>query len=79
MGRKFFQKNQLGIENFDQFMTELRNLVARYEFGELQGSLLLYKVVNGIKSDKIRTDKSSRNDTRESQGLIQGLKWGNSN
>ena len=60
-------------------MTELRNLVARYEFGELQGSLLLYKAVNGIKSDKIRTDKSSRNDTRESQGLIQGLKWGNSN
>ena len=50
-------------------MTELRNLVARYEFGELQGSLLLYKAVNGIKSDKIRTDKSSRNDTRESQGL----------
>ena len=35
-------------------MTELRNLASTCEFGDLHESLLLYKVVDGIRSDKIR-------------------------
>ena len=52
--RKFFWKNQHDDETFDQFMTELRNLVSTCEFGDLHESFLLYKVANGIRSDKIR-------------------------
>ena len=52
--RPFFWKNQYDDETFDQFMTELRNLSSTCEFGDLNESLLLYKVVNGIISDKIR-------------------------
>ena len=52
--RKFFWKNQHDDETYDQFMTELRNLLSTYEFGDLHESLLLYKVVDGIRSDKIR-------------------------
>ena len=35
-------------------MTELRNLASKCEFGDLHESLLLYKVVDGIRSEKIR-------------------------
>ena len=35
-------------------MTELKNLSATCEFGELYDSLLLYKVVHRIKSDRIK-------------------------
>ena len=52
--RKFFWKNQHDDETFDQFMTELRNLASTCELGDLHESLLLYKVVDGIRSDKIR-------------------------
>ena len=52
--RKFFWKNQHDDETFVQFMTELRNLVSTCEFGDLHESLLLYKVANGIRSDRIR-------------------------
>ena len=52
--RKFFWKNQHDDETYDQFMTELRNLLSTCEFGDLHESLLLYKVVDGIRSDKIR-------------------------
>ena len=52
--RKFFWKNQHNDETSDQFMTELRNLASTCEFGDLHESLLLYKVVDGIRSDKIR-------------------------
>ena len=47
--RKFFWKNQHDDETFDQFMTELRNLASTCEFGDLHESLLLYKVVDGIR------------------------------
>ena len=47
-------KNQHDDETFDQFMTELRNLGSACEFGDLHESLMLYKVVDGIRSDKIR-------------------------
>ena len=52
--RKFFWKNQHNDETFDQFMTELRNLASTCELGDLHESLLLYKVMDGIRSDKIR-------------------------
>ena len=35
-------------------MTELRNLASTCEFGDLYENLLLYKVVDGIRSEKIR-------------------------
>ena len=35
-------------------MTELKNLPATCAFGQLYDSLLLYKVVDQIKSDKIK-------------------------
>ena len=52
--RKFFLKYQHDDETFDQFMTELRNLASTCEFGDLHESLLLYKVVDGIRSHKIK-------------------------
>ena len=52
--RKFFWKNQHDDETFDQFVTELSNLTSTCEFGDPHESLLLYKVVDGIRSDKIR-------------------------
>ena len=52
--RKFFRKNQHDDETFDQFITELRNLASTCEFGDLHENLLLYKVMDGIRSDKIR-------------------------
>ena len=52
--RKSFWKNQHDNETFGQFMTELRNLASTCEFGDLHESLLLYKVVDRIRSDKIR-------------------------
>ena len=51
---KFFWKNLHEDEIFDQFKTELRNLALTFKLGDLHESLLLYKVVHGIRSDKIR-------------------------
>ena len=52
--RKFFWKNQHDDKTFDQFMAELRNLASTCEFGDLHESSLLCKVLDGIRSDKIR-------------------------
>ena len=52
--RKFFWKNQHDDETFDQYMTELKNLASTYEFGELYGGLLIYNIVDGIRSEKLR-------------------------
>ena len=52
--RKFFWKNQHDDETFDQYMTELKNLASTCEFGELHDGLLTYKIVDGIRSEKIR-------------------------
>ena len=52
--RKFLRKNQHDDEAFDQYMTELKILASTCEFGELHDSLLTYKVVDGIRSEKIR-------------------------
>ena len=51
--RKFFWKNQHDDETFDQYMTELKNLASTCEFGELHDGLSTYKIVDGIRSEKI--------------------------
>ena len=40
-------------ETFDQYMTELKNLASTCEFGELHDGLLTYKIVDGIRSEKV--------------------------
>ena len=52
--RKFFWRNQLEDEHFDQYLTVLKNLASTCEFGELHDGLLTYKIIDGIQSDKIR-------------------------
>ena len=52
--RKFLRKNQNDDETFGQYMTELKNLGSTCEFGELYDSLLTYKIVDGIRSEKVR-------------------------
>ena len=52
--RKFFWRNQLEDEHFDQYLTVLKNLASTSEFGELHDDLLTYKIIDGIQSDKIR-------------------------
>ena len=52
--RKFFWRNQQDDETFDQYMTELKNLASTCEFGELHDGLLTYKIVDGIRSEKVR-------------------------
>lgn len=47
--RRFFMKNQQD-ETIDIYLTELRNLAATCEFGALHDELILYKIVDGIKS-----------------------------
>ena len=67
--RKLFWKNQHDYETFDQFMTELRNLASTCESGDLHESLFLYKVMDGIRLDRIRDvllRKGGRDDTGES-------------
>ena len=51
--RKFFWRNQQDDETFDQYMTELKNLASTCEFGELHDGLLTYKIVDGIRSEKV--------------------------
>ena len=72
--RKFFWKNQHDYETFDQFMTELGNLASTCESVDLHESLLLYKVVDGIRLDKIRDvllRKGGRDDTGESNQHVR--------
>ena len=52
--RKFFWKNQHNNKTFDQLMRELRNLASACECRDLHESLLLHKVVDRIRLDKIR-------------------------
>ena len=63
-------KNQHDDETFDQFMTELRNLGSTCEFGDLHESLMLYKVVDGVRSDKIRNVLLRKGDEATLQKAI---------
>ena len=41
-------------ENIDSFVAELRNLTTNYEFDANRDGLILCKIVDDIKSDKVR-------------------------
>ena len=53
-GRRFFTRNQQHDETIDAYITQLRNLSSTCEFGNVKEGLILYKLVDGIQSDKIR-------------------------
>ena len=52
--RRFFQRNQDSEETVNNYVTELRNLASTCEFGTINEGLILYKIVDGIRSDKVR-------------------------
>ena len=52
--RRFFTRNQQYNETIDAYITQLRNLSSTCEFGDVKEGLILYKLVDGIQSDKIR-------------------------
>ena len=51
---KFFTRNQLSGESFDQFVTELRTKAATCEFGDLRESLIKDRIVCGIADDSLK-------------------------
>ena len=52
--RRFFTRNQQHDETIDAYITQLRNLSSTCEFGDVKEGLILYKLFDGIQSDKIR-------------------------
>jgi hypothetical protein len=52
--RQFFQRQQTTDETVDAYITQLRNLSASCEFEQIKDGLILYKIVDGIKSEKVR-------------------------
>ena len=52
--RRFFTRNQQHDETIDAYFAQLKNLSLTCEFGDLKEGLTLYKLVNGIQSNKIR-------------------------
>ena len=52
--RRFFTRNQQQDETIDAYITQLRNLSSTCEFGDVKEGLILYKLVDGIQSNKIR-------------------------
>ena len=52
--RRFFTRNQQHDETIDAYFTQLRKLSSTCEFGDIKEGLILYKLVDGIQSDKIR-------------------------
>ena len=52
--KKWFQKNQQDTGTFDEYITELNNFVSTWEFGQIHGSLLKYKMMSGIRSEKLQ-------------------------
>ena len=51
--RRFFLRSQEMEESIDSHVTELRNLATTCEFDAIRDGLILYKVVDGILSDKV--------------------------
>ena len=51
--RKFFTRNQQH-ETIDAYITKLRNVSSACEFGDAKEGLILYKLVDGIQSYRIR-------------------------
>ena len=52
--RRFFTRNQQHDETIDAYITQLRNLSSTCEFRDVKEGLILYKLVDGIQSNKIR-------------------------
>ena len=52
--RRFFTRNQQHDEIIGAYITQLRNLSSTCEFGVVKEGLILYKLVDGIQSDKMR-------------------------
>ena len=52
--RKFFRRDQKTGECFDTFLTELRNIASNCNFGALEDELILYRIVEGVKSNLCR-------------------------
>ena len=50
---RFFTRNRQHNETIDAYITQLRNLSSTCKFGDAKEGLILYKLVNGIQSDKI--------------------------
>ena len=61
--RRFFLRYQGTGENVDIFATELRTLARNCEFGAISDSLIMYKVVDGITSDKVRSTLLRKGNT----------------
>ncbi len=52
--RKFFKRSQKDGECIDTYLTELRNITSNCEFAGLEDGLLLYRIVDGVRSDVLR-------------------------
>ena len=52
--RTFSTRNQQHDEKIDAYITQLRNSSSTREFGDVKEGLILYKLVDGIQSNKIR-------------------------
>ena len=52
--RRFFTRNRQHDETIDAYITQLRNLSSPWEFRDVKKGLILYKLFNGIQSNKIR-------------------------
>ena len=52
--RRFFLHNQKPDESVDGYVTELKNLSSACEFENIKEGMILYKLVDGVQSDRIR-------------------------
>ena len=52
--RQFFQRNQHKDESCDAYVTELKNLSSTCEFETINEGMILYKIVDGIRSSRVR-------------------------
>ena len=52
--RRFFMRNQQHDESIDAYLTQLRNLASTCDFETIKEGMLVYKLVDGIQSDKVR-------------------------
>lgn len=51
---KFFTRKQLPEENFDKYLSVLRNLVKTCSFGEIEDNLLRTQIVLGVASKELQ-------------------------
>ncbi|CAG4932714.1 unnamed protein product [Parnassius apollo] len=66
---KFFSRNQENGENIDQYVTALRVLSRKCDFGDLHESLLRDKIVCGIVNNTVRDRLLRTDDLRLSKAI----------